>query len=64
MSFQYTYRCSRSLLDVLYNLGLASKFNPWSCYLPTATHVQAKNNEHYVKHQLQKAQSTSFKKIP
>jgi hypothetical protein len=56
-------------LDVLYNLGLASKFNPWSCYLPTATqngstHVEAKNNEHYVMHQLQKAQSTSFKKIP
>jgi hypothetical protein len=40
-----------------------------SCQLQTATqncstHVQAKNNEHYVKHHLQKAQSTIFKKIP
>jgi hypothetical protein len=29
-----------------------------------SAHVQAKNNEHYVKHHLQKAQSTRFKKIP
>ncbi len=40
-----------------------------SCQLQTATQngftdVQGKNNEHYVEHDLQKAQSTSFKSIP
>jgi hypothetical protein len=40
-----------------------------SCQLQTATqngstHVQDKKNEHYVEHHLQKAQSTTFKKIP
>jgi hypothetical protein len=41
-----------------------------SCQLETATqngstHVQAKDNEHYVKHDLQKALSTSLKnKVP
>ncbi len=40
-----------------------------SCQLQTATqngstYVQDKNNGHYVEHHLQKAQSTSFKKIP